>query len=257
MVLKPVGLLGAAVYTRALEPGKDYDWYIKTGELQLFPLMETIHRLSLRNISHHDIPKLAVLIEPQRIGLLLAEMPSQRLDHSNRIIYDTFYLEFDNHYQRSVLHAVAVLLLAAESLYSTLENHFVDYAERLFYNASAVSSQPILTTIALPVVNQQPDFSLAAITPKKTALFANLDNRNRCARHLINFEARQHNRFILVATGLLNLEKCYQIAKKSPECLLLTLSNEISTEVDLSKGRLNLAIKQMVNLTKFKRLLVE
>jgi hypothetical protein len=253
MVLKQVGLLGAAVYTRALEPGKDYDWYVKTGDFQLFTPMEAIQRLALRNISSNNIPKLAVLIERQRIGLLLAEMPSQRIDHSNRIIHDTFYLEFDNHYQRSVLHAVAVLLLASEPHYSTLETHFIDYAERLFYNASA-SSQQILTTIALPVVNQQPDFSLALITLKKTALLANVENRNRCARYLINFEARQHGSFILVSTDRLNLEKSYQLAQKASECLLLTLSTEIPTEVDLSKGRLSLALKQMINLTKSKRL---
>ena len=256
MVLKQVGLLGAAVYTRALEPGKDYDWYIKTGDLQLFAPMEMIQRLSLRNISNNAIPKLAVLIERQRIGLLLAEMPSQRIDHSNRIIHDTFYLEFDGRHQRSVLHAVAVLLMASEQLYPILENHFVDYAERLFYNASAASQQ-ILTTIALPVVNQQPNFNLALITLKKTALFANIENRNRCARYLINFEARQHGNFVLVSTDRLNLEKSYQLAQKASECLLLTLSTEVPNEVDLSKGRLSLAIKQLVKLTKAKRLSVE
>ena len=256
MVLKPVGLLGAAVYTRDREPGKDYDWYVKTGDLQLFTPMEAIQRLALRNLSHNDIPKLAVLMERQRVGLLLAEMPSQRIDHSNRIIHDTLYLEFDSHYQRSVLHAVAVLLLASEPHYSTLETHFVDYAERLFYNASA-ASQPILTTITLPVVNQQPNFSLALITLKKAALSANIENRNRCARYLINFEARQHGNFMLVSTDRLNLEKSYQLAQKASECLLLTLSTEIPNEVDLSKGRLSLALKQLVNLTKAKRLSVE
>jgi len=236
MVTKPVVLLGAALHTRDIEPGQDYDWYVKTGEMQLFEKMADIYRIGLRDVGG-EVPKVAVIIDCRRVGFLVGDLPSKREDHGHRLIYDTLYLEFDSQYQRSVLHAVAVLLLCHKNHYKHYELHFTDYAEQLFYNLHAA---PLLVfeTVHLPIVDKQPDFSLTHLQADKLVLLSNQVNRNRCARYLIHFTHQEENSFSFVSTGRVSIKKCQQIADKTDECLLLTLSSEVESEVNLKKGRL-------------------
>ncbi|RKZ93307.1 MAG: hypothetical protein DRR19_01575 [Candidatus Parabeggiatoa sp. nov. 1] len=246
MVVKPVVLLGAAVHTRNNKPGQDYDWFIKVGDMQLFENMDKIYRVALRDIGG-EVPRLAVLIDGQRVGFLMGELPSPRMDHSNRVIYDTLYLEFDTQYQRSVLHAAAVLLLCSKNTYKPHEQHFTDYAEMLFQTAPGTHLPPI----KLPVVHKQPNFNLEPINTKKLALFSNPENRNRCARYLINFDYKNNNTnntFSFVSTGRVSLEKCQQIADLNDECVLLTLSSEVQSEQNLKKGQLS-RFKRILKLT--------
>jgi len=211
MIVKSVALRGAAVHTRKKEPGQDYDWYVKAGHLQLFDKMDEIYRIALRDISA-EVPKLAVILDEKSIGFLIGDMPCQRMDHSKRIIHDTLYLEFDLQYHPSVLHTAGVLLLCSKNAYQIHEKHFMAYAERL------------LKRVKLPVVSKQPNFNLASIRAEKLALFSDSVNRNRCARYF-------------VSTGRLKLEKCQQIADKSDECVLLTISSEVQSEINLKKNR--------------------
>jgi hypothetical protein len=243
MVVKSVALLGAAVYTRDQQPGQDYSWYIKAGDLQLFDKIDEIYRLALRDVEG-EAPKLAVIIKEQRIGLLIGDMPCQRIDHANRMIHETLYLEFDAVFQKNVLHAVAMLLLGPKNHYKRYEKHFTDYAEILFYNSSH-ATELVLKTVKLPIVSQQPDFYLTAIEPnKKLALFSNPENRNRCARYLIHSMHMNTHHFSFISTGRLSLDKCYQIAHQSEECILLTLSQEAQTEVNLQRSKLSFLFRQ-------------
>ncbi|MCK5521882.1 MAG: hypothetical protein KAI83_01995 [Thiomargarita sp.] len=235
IVRKPVALHGTAVHTRDIKPGKDYDWYVKAGDLQLFDKMDEIYRIALRDVEG-DAPKLAIIIDGQRIGLLIGDLPSQRVDHSQRVIHDTLYLEFDREYHRTVLHTAAVLLLCPKKTYKPHEQHFTQYAEELFLRHSQ-EKELIFKTATLPVVSQQPNFNLPLIRQEKIALFSDLINRNRCARYLLYFTERENIRFSFVSTGRLNLEKCEQVAEKSDECLLLTLSSEVPQEINLKKGK--------------------
>jgi len=234
MIVKSVALRGAAVHTRKTEPGQDYDWYVKAGHLQLFDKTNEIYRIALRDVSA-EIPRLAVIIDGERIGFLIGDMPCQRIDHGKRIIHDTLYLEFDLQYHRSVLHTAGVLLLCSKNAYQIHEEHFMEYAEKLF--AHSPSTQLSFKRVKLPVVNKQPNFNLAPIVQEKLVLFSDTVNRNRCARYLIHFKYRDNRRFSFVSTGRLKLAKCQQIADKSDECVLLTLSSEIQSEVNLTKNR--------------------
>ncbi|RKZ52962.1 MAG: hypothetical protein DRR16_24135 [Candidatus Parabeggiatoa sp. nov. 3] len=234
MPLKSVPLLGAAVHTRDVKPGQDYDWYVKAGDMQLFDKMAEIYRIALRDVEG-DVPKLAVLIDGHRIGFLMSDLPSLRLDHTNRVIHDTLYLEFETQYQKTVLHAAAVLLLCSKKIYPIYEQQFADYAETLFYNSQA--TQLIFKTIKLPIVDKQPNFRLAPLKPEKLALFSDLENQNRSARYLIHFKRRNNIYFCFVSTGRVSLDRCQQIADKSDECVLLTLSSEVVSEMNLKKGR--------------------
>jgi hypothetical protein len=239
MPVKSVALLGAAVHTRDINPGQDYHWYVKRDDLQLFDKIEEIYRIALRDVEG-ALPKLAVLIDGQRIGFLISELPTRRFDHTHRMIHDTLYLEFEMQYQKTVLHAAAVLLLCSKTIYPIYAEQFVDYAEILFKNSQSTdNTDNILKTIKLPIVNKQPNFRLAAIKPEKWALFSDKDNQNRTARYLIHYERRKNNCFCFVSTGRLSLDRCQQIAEKSDECILLTLSSEVSEEVRLKKGRLS------------------
>ncbi len=235
IVRKSVALRGTAVHTRDIKPGKDYDWYVKAGDLQLFDKMDEIYRIALRDVEG-DAPKLAIIIDGQRIGLLIGDLPSKRVDHSQRVIHDTLYLEFDLQSHRTVLHTAAVLLLCSKNTYKQHEQHFTEYAEELFLHHSQ-EKELIFKTATLPVVSQQPNFNLPLIRQEKLALFSDLVNRNRCARYLLYFTSRDNIRFSFVSTGRLNLEKCYQVADKNDECLLLTLSSEVPQEINLKKGK--------------------
>jgi hypothetical protein len=237
MVVKPVILVGAAVYTRDQNPGQDYDWYIKAGSLHLFEQLNEIYSVALRGVND-EVPKFAVMIEGQRIGFLIGDMPCQRIAHTKHKIYDTLYLEFDTQYQQNVLHAAAMLLLCPKNLYSDYEQHFTDYAEILFYNSSHVANL-ILKTVKLPVVSQQPDFTLEPIKESKLALFSDKDNRNRCARYLIHLAHRENRiSFVFLSTGQINRQECQKIADKHDECIILTLSQEVAIEANLKRSKL-------------------
>jgi len=233
MVIKPVVLIGAALHTRKFEHGQDYDWYVKKGELQLFDQMEEIHRVMLRDVGG-EAPRLAVIIEEQRVGFMIGELPCpRRKDHAKRVIHNTLYFEFDTEYYRSVLHAVVILLLRPQNYYKPYKQYFSNYAERLF----SYSEMPefILKTVKLPSANQAN--LINSIQGDKWVLFSNAKNRYRCARQLVDFVYRGEDHFCFVSTGRVNLEKCQKIAKQSDECILLTLSSEVESEVNLKKER--------------------
>ncbi len=220
---------GVAVHTRDIKPGQDYGWQVQTGDTQLFKKIEEIHRLALRDIDG-DAPVLAVLLDKKRVGFLIGELPSPRIDHSNRVIHNTLYLEFDKTYQQYVLPTVATLLQCSKNTYKPHAQHFSDYAEIFFEN----SPNRHLKTVNLPDMCKQPSSDLKKITHGKLALFSNSENRNRCARYLMDFSS--HNNCTFISTGRLSLDKCQQVAKKSDECILLTLSSDVESEVELKKS---------------------
>ena len=244
MEIKQVSLLGAAVHTRGIEPGQDYDWYAKVGEMQLFDNIKEIYRLVLRDVSG-EVPRLAVIMLGQHIGFLMGDMPCQRLDHSKRIIYDTLYLEFNTQYQPNILQAVAVLLLCSKNTYNFHEQHFTDYAEKLFENSH--TTQLIFKTVKLPMMDFSSHFVSTPIkSHEKWVLFSNMVNRKRCAYHLIHLACNDNSRFYFISTGRVNLDKCQPIVEKSDECILLTLSQDMPSEINLKRGRFS-RFKQMLN----------
>jgi len=232
VVIKPVVLVGAALHTRKFEPGQDYDWYVKTGELQLFDQMEDIHRVMLRDVGG-EAPILAVIVEEQGVGFLIGELACQRQDHAKRVIHDTLYLEFDTEFCQSVLQAAAILLLRIQRYYKPYKQYFSNYAEILFS-----TPQFILKTVKLPsATTNQAGLIEPSILGEKWVFFSNAKNRYRCARKLVEFVYSGEGKFLFVSTGRVNLEKCRKLADKSDECILLTLSSEVESEVNLKKER--------------------
>lgn len=247
MKIKSLQVQGAAVHTRAVETGKDYDWYLKRGQLQLFDKINQFYRLALRDIGGEEIPKLALMIESSRIGFLITDLPTPRFDHANRVIYDTLYLEFDKQLHQDLLSAIATFLLCSPNTYLLHQQHLMEYAEMLLI----ATAEQSMTAITLPGLSKLPDSTLSPITQEKLVLFSSLLNRHRCATYLINLEmATLKPGFIFLSSGRLNLHKCQAIAETSEQCLILTLSTEVSHEVDLKskpQGKLD-RLKQFIGV---------
>ncbi|MCK5719349.1 MAG: hypothetical protein KAH84_05280 [Thiomargarita sp.] len=241
MLVKPVNLCGVAVHTRNNQIGQDYNWYVKTGKLQLFDKMDEIFRLALRDVSG-EMPKFAIITHGQHIGFLISDLPCERLDHSKRVIHNTLYLEFSAKNYKTVLNAAAMLLLTSQPAYNLHETHFTEYAEKLLQATQKPAIS--LETIKLPIIAQQPNFKLPRIKPEKVALFSNSINRNRCAHYLLHHYRRRNHHFIFVSTGRVSLEKCQQIAEKYDAGILLSLSSEVQPEVNL----------KVTNFSKFKEI---
>lgn len=232
MVVKPVVLVGAAVHTRQFEAGKDYDWYVKKGDLHLFEKMDEIYRVMLRDVGG-EAPRVAVIIDELRVGFMIGELPSPRRDHGKRVIYDTLYLELSSEFHRNVLHAAVILLIRSKNYYRHYRQYFTCYAERLF-SYSQKRIEVILKTVKLPSADKSTD--LKPIEGEKLVFFSNPKNRYRCARQLVSLEYRGSGCFCFVSTGRVNLEKCQNVAEQCDFGFLLTLSSEVVSEVNLKKG---------------------
>jgi hypothetical protein len=248
MKIKSVQVQGVAVHTRAVESGKDYDWYFKRGQLQLFEKIDQLYRLALRDIGGEEIPKLALIIESSYIGFLITDLPTPRFDHANRVIYDTLYLEFDQQWQQDILSTLATLLLCSKNTYLPHQQHFMEYAEMLLM----VAAEQSIAAITLPVLDKQPDSTLTPITQEKLVLFSNLVNRHRCATYLKDLKIFSlKSGFMFLSTGRLNLKKCRTIADTSEQCLILTLSSEVVHEINLASkplGKLD-RLKQFIGVS--------
>ena len=234
MKVKQVNWQGAAVHTREVDPGKDYDWIVKKGELQLFEQMEYIHKVALRDVSG-EAPILALLVEEQAVGLLIGDLPSSRLDHGKRVIYNTLYLEFEKEEQETVLESITSLLLCTQKTYKPHQQHFGDYAESLY--AAKTGETETENTVILPGLYKKPNFSLSPIQSNKLILPSTPDNRNRCARYVRNLKHSTESHFYLISTGRVSLEKCEEVAELSEEMLLLTLSSDVESEIDFQKDK--------------------
>ncbi len=232
MKIQQAILQGAAVHTRGLRPGEDYKWAVTTGELLLFDKIDHIHRLSLRDVGG-EVPLFCVILEQKRVGLLMGDLASSRIDHSGRVIYNTLYLEFEETYQRYVLEAVASLLLCSKNTYIPHAQHFNHYAEMLL-------DKTPLATINLPAMYKQPDSQFKKITSEKMILCSNIENLNRSASYLNTFKPHANKNFFFISTGRVGLVKCQQVVKNFQQCLMLTLSSEVVSDVELKKGGLSL-----------------
>ncbi|HDN27221.1 MAG TPA: hypothetical protein ENG03_09035 [Thioploca sp.] len=223
--------IGAAVHTRGVKRGEDYGWYVRVGDTPLFDKIEDIHRVALRDVEGNT-PRLAVLVEQQHVGFLIGNMQSQRLDHAQRIINDTLYLEFDID-QFMVVKAAAILLVCSEDDYKKYEHDLTEYAEALYQKYLEAS----LSFNALADIEWPVDEHLEPIKPAKLALALPINDSTckQCAGYLVDAANREVSSFCVVSTGRVNLDKCQQIAKISDGCIVLTQSSEVGQEIVLKK----------------------
>src|SRR3990172_8668081 len=122
---------GTAVHTRDVERGKDYGWYVRKGDMWLFDQAEEIYRVALRDTGG-DTRKLALLTAEKRVGIMLCDMQSVRIDHGNRIIYDTLYTEFEEVSGPDIFEYASGLLVCVAEEYENIRRYTTEYAEKVY-----------------------------------------------------------------------------------------------------------------------------
>ena len=219
---------GAAVHTRDIARGKDYAWYIKKGDLWLFDRAEDIYRIALRDTSG-ETRKLALLNAEKRIGIMLCDMESERIDHGNRIIYDTLYVEFEEALMPQIMNYASCLLVCSGEEYITIQRMATAYAEKLYHKPEAELEQ-----YSLSCSDNAAAETISKLNSGKQVLPSAPENFQRCAAYLKTFaNHRNISSFVFISTGRVGIERCKQVADKYDHCLILTMSAEIKADTDM------------------------
>ena len=127
--------------------------------------------------------------------------------------------------------------MCSKNTYIPHEQHFSHYAEMLLQEKQ-------ISLIKLPDMSQQADAALAKITADKLIVYSNADNLKRCAHYLTQFTSEAKKCFYFISTGRVSLDKCKKLVKKIDQCLILTLSSDVESDIDLKKGGLSLFSKK-------------
>jgi len=59
------------------------------------------------------------------------------------------------------------------------------------------------------------------------------ENFERCSAYLKSAIFQKNKSFVFISTGRVGMERCREIADKYDQCLILTMSSEIKSEVNL------------------------
>jgi hypothetical protein len=219
---------GIAVHTRDIERGKDYGWYVRKGDLWLFKPIEDIYRVALRDTSG-ETRKLALLNAEKRVGIMLCDMPSERIDHGNRIIYDTLYAEFEEVSRADILEYASALLVCAAEEYENIRGYATEYAEKLYQEPESELEKYSFSSPDTPVTETTSKAKLSG----KRILPSLPENFQRCSAYLKSAVIQKNASFVFISTGRVGMERCRQVADKYDQCLILTMSSEIKSEVNL------------------------
>jgi len=239
--------VGAAVHTRDINRGKDYGWYVRQKNIWLFSEIENIYRIALRDTGG-DTRKLALLISEKRAGLLICDIPSERIDHGNRIINDTLYVEFESPKRPNILKYAADLLTCCDKDYEVIKEKAVKYAEQLYHNHEMKNEK--FSIYVLNISEKSEKFSgKHAFNYSGNNNFSDDDNVIKCSAYLKWLSKDYTNNsndktFAFVSTGRAGVERCRQIADKYDRCLILTMTSEIDAELNLQKKTLFSIIKK-------------
>jgi hypothetical protein len=219
---------GVAVHTRDIERGKDYGWHVRKGDLWLFKPIEDIYRIALRDTGG-ETRKLALLTAERRVGIMLCDMPSERIDHGNRIIYDTLYAEFDDVSRADILEYASVLLVCAAEEYENIRRYATEYTEKLYLKPESELEKYSFSSPDTPVSETASKAKLSG----KRILPSLPENFERCSAYLKSPVFQKNTSFVFISTGRVGMERCREIADKYDQCLILTMSSEIKAEVNL------------------------
>jgi hypothetical protein len=223
---------------------------MKEGQTPLFKIMTAIHRTLLRDVGGEP-PRLALLLQQQRVGFYIGDMSSPRRDHyGNRVIYDSLYLEFTTDDRESVLNYFAQLLLCSPAQYQQIEQSFIACAEWL-NNKQNRERLPEFAEI-----EELSQGSVEKIEPGQWALYNNAINRQRCAAYLHETAKSKINNLCCVVTGRVNLERCQQIIielNQMQSVVILTSSSEVKEQgtegIKLSETLIKKGITQVKKVT--------
>jgi len=219
---------GSALHTAGEKLDQEYAWYVEGGNLELLDRMKIIHRALLRDVGGES-PRLALLLQEQRIGFLIGDMPSPRRDYyGNRILYNTLYLEFKK--KPEILNYFASLLRCSTEEYDRAKKAFTDFSEWLYKQ----EKYPSPDLPALEEIDIQDHVKIES--GKKWALYNNETNRRRCAAYLLH-EVTRNNTICCVVTGRVSVERCQRAVEEHNTIgmfLILTLASEMEKKSEIS-----------------------
>lgn len=206
-LIKPAGV---AINTRKTEQGSNYDWCIQTGTCQLLETAKRIYTTALCEVGDIESAKFTVIRKNKRLGLLIANIPTTRLNFAGGPIVTTLYLEFASDIQ-SVLNAATHLLY---SFNPEKRQIFLDYAEEIFKNqGSSILPIPLPSAMITP----------ARITHKTGLIYSSVSNRDQYAGYLTKIP----NHFCFISTGYVGLPQYQELESLLDSKLLLLTTKEL------------------------------
>ncbi|OQW92329.1 MAG: hypothetical protein BWK79_14905, partial [Beggiatoa sp. IS2] len=228
---------GVALHTAGEKRDQEYGWFIEKGDIEILDTIKNLHRSLLRDVGGES-PRLAILVQKQRLGFFIGDMSSPRRDYyGNRIIQDTLYLEYKDKSKVNVLNYVANLLLCSNEQYEKIREDFTRFAESLYKQPDELPDLPSLTETSIQDCKE--------ITSDKSALYNNSLNRQRCAIYLRE-KAVKSDSFCCVVTGRVSVERCEQAVlenKDIKEFLILTLASEMEKKGEIPLDKISWKIK--------------
>jgi hypothetical protein len=222
--LTPVAV---ALHTRDRE--EDYRWYPESGPAFLATKLKGLHRDLIADQDAKPAATFVLFDQAERVGLLVANLKTERIDHYRTRIDDTLILEFAAK-DRKLVYRLTAGLLGADS--GEVLRRLLDYAESRFKPGSSVSTIEPLT---IPV----PDPAAGKVDIRKpyVALHSNEGNQRRVVdllhRAAIN-PASVKQPFVLVSTGFVGRDKLQQHARVGKQFIGLSRSPDIPEGEDVS-----------------------
>lgn len=235
--------VAGAIHSRGESRGKDYGWYPEwqfgnAFNSSIFKQMKETHRHLIRDVGG-ETRRIAILHVPKdkKIGFLICDINTNRMDHVYRDILDTVYLEF-NAVNEKLIECLATLLIVNEEEYERIALGIVERA-RQAVNAHKFAFR-ILSEKGNPTVvhKERKD--------ERIVLKNNKKNRQRCVDFLINSYQDSHKSLLFVSTGRVNIDKIQNYLNEYvfEELCVLTMSSTVENEIDLNtktstKGKKN------------------
>ncbi|OQW92382.1 MAG: hypothetical protein BWK78_01875 [Thiotrichaceae bacterium IS1] len=207
LLIEPSGL---AINTRKAEQGSNYDWCVQTGTCQLLEDAKRIYTTALCEVGALDSAKFAVLRKNARLGLLIADMPTLRVNFAGGPISTTLYLEFASN-EPAILNAATHLLRSSNW---DVPQIFCNYAEDAFKNPDSSIKPLQLLLVNIPS---------GQVTKKAGLVFSSAGNRDQYASYL----TRIPNNFCFISTGYVGLNPYQELESILGGKLLLLTTKEL------------------------------
>jgi hypothetical protein len=226
-ILEPVAV---ALHTR--DRLEDYRWYPTDGACQLVEQLKDRYRALIADQDAQPASTFLLVDDGERIGLLVANLKTQRFDHLRTRIDDTIVLEFVKEERESVFR-LAAGLLATES--PTIQQQLLDYAEKLFQQKEKTCHATV-EKLAVPATASV--LGSADLLMKHHVGFrCNEGNQQKVAGLLHHVASRPdvhlERPFVVVSTGLVGKDKLQQEANHVGSFIALTRSSSVNDEVTL------------------------
>lgn len=217
-----------ALHTR--DRDNDYRWRFAVGQFSIADRLKEIHRELIADRSARAATSLIFLDRGDVLGLVVANLKSQRRDHSQTLIDDTLLAEFAPDQRQILLLAVASLV--DPSTAKDFRSRFLAYAEEFFHSSAG---QPSAGSICIPALPGGADDGLSGI--RQFVVHSNDANLRRVASLLQSAATTPEilkRPFLLVSTGFVGPESLEPFTNDGEQFIALSRSSKVPESGELS-----------------------